>query len=101
MWRSFFNFITRFFDTASASLGTVEKAIDIGNDYVDNAHKELTRGFAKQSILNTAEQHARIQSKLEADPKLADLFSKLEAEWDLPRDQWETIAAPKPAKAKK
>ncbi len=100
MWRSFFNFITRFFDTASASLGTIEKAIDIGNDYVSNQHKALTRGFAKQAMLDTATQHAGIQEKLEANPKLANIFAELEAEWDLPSSEWAKLPLPKP-KAKK
>ncbi len=102
MWRSLFTFITRFFDTASASLGTIEKAIDIGNDYVSNQHKALTRGFAKQAMLDTATQHAGIQAKLEEDPKLATIFAELEAEWDLPSSEWAKLPLPTPkAKAKK
>ena len=90
MWRSFFKAIEDIFTTVSTTMGTVQKGLDIGNDYVSNAHKEMTRGFAKQAILNTAEQHTRIQEKLESDPKLAAIFADLEAEWDDPN--WKATA---------
>lgn len=92
MWRSFFKAIEDIFTTVSTTMGTVQNALDIGNDYVSNAHKEMTRGFAKQAMLNTGRQHRAIQEALEADPKLAVIFAQLEAEWDLPKDQWATIA---------
>jgi hypothetical protein len=94
MWRSFFKAIEDIFTTVSTTMGTVQKGLDIGNDYVSNAHKEMTRGFAKQAILNTATQHAAIQAALEADPKLATIFADLEAEWDDPN--WKLTANSKP-----
>lgn len=81
MWRSLFDMFTAVFTTVTCTMGSVQKGLDIGNDYVDNQHKALTRGFKQQAILDTAEQHARIQVKLEADDKLAELFKSLEAEW--------------------
>ena len=81
MWNAFFTMFTRAFMTVTKSLDSVEKVLDIGNDYISNSHKSFTRNAAKQAILNTASQHARIQSELEADPKLAAIFESLEAEW--------------------
>ncbi len=94
MWRSFFKAIEDIFTTVSTTMGTVQNALDIGNDYVSNAHKEMTRGFAKQAMLNTGRQHRAIQEALEADPKLATIFAQLEAEWDLPKEEWATIGKP-------
>lgn len=81
MWNSFFTFIAKLFTTMTNTLDSVEKGLDIVNDYVDNAHKSTTRGTAKQAMLNTAQQHLRIQTELEADPKLNTIFKDLEAEW--------------------
>lgn len=95
MWNSIFTAITKVFTTITSTLDSVEKVLDVGNDHIDNFHKSTTRNAAKQAILNTGKQHARIQAELEADPKLAAIFADLEAEWDLPRDQWTTT---KPSK---
>ena len=95
MFSTMSDFVQASFITATSTMGSVQKGLDIGNDYVDNQHKSMTRGFAKQAILDTAEQHVRIQSALEADPKLAILYAQLEAEWDLPRDKWATSKAKK------
>ena len=81
MFRSFSNAVQASFDTVTCTMGSLQKGLDIGNQYVDNQHKSLTRGFAKQAMLDTAEQHERIQSALEASPKLAKIFADLEAEW--------------------
>ena len=81
MWNAFFTMFTRIFTTITNSLDSVEKGLDIVNDYVDNAHKSTTRNCAKNAILNTSVQHARIQAELEADPKLAKIFADLEKEW--------------------
>jgi len=97
MFRTFSDAVQASFTTLTCTMGSVQKALAIGNDYVDNQHKALTRGFAKQAILDTSVQHSRIQTELEADPKLAVIFEQLEAEWDLPKDQWAKL----PNKAKK
>ena len=97
MFRTFSDAVQATFVTITCTMGSAQKALDIGNDYVDNQHKSLTRGFAKQAILDTSVQHERIQSELEASPKLATIFEQLEAEWDLPKDQWAKL----PNKAKK
>jgi len=81
MWNSFFTMLTRIFTTVTTTVDSVEKLLDIGNDYIDNTHKSVTRNAAKQAILNTATQHVRIQNELESDPKLAKIFKDLEAEW--------------------
>jgi len=81
MFRTFSDAVQATFSTVTSTMGSVQKALDIGNDYIDNQHKSLTRGFAKQAILDTATQHSRIQTELEADPKLAKVFADLEAEW--------------------
>jgi len=100
MWNAFFTMFTRLFTTVTSTLDSVEKLLDVGNDHIDNFHKSTTRNCAKQAVLNTANQHARIQAELEADPKLAKLFADLEAEWDLPKDEWVTLASPAAKKAK-
>lgn len=81
MFRSFSNSVQATFNTVTSTMGSVQKGLDICNSYVDNQHKSMTRGFAKQAILDTAAQHTRIQLELEADPKLAKIFEDLEAEW--------------------
>lgn len=84
MFRTFSDAVQATFLTITSTMGSVQKGLDIANDYVDNQHKSLTRGFAKQAIRDTAAQHERIQAELEASPKLAVIFADLEAEWDDP-----------------
>lgn len=69
------------FGTVTSTMGALQKVVDIGNDYIDNTHKQMTRTAAKQAIRATAKQHAAIQAELEADAKLAKIFAELEAEW--------------------
>lgn len=88
MFSEFSTLIQTTFRTATRSVESVGKGIDIVNDYVDNAHKSMTRNAAKQAIHNTAKAHKLIQDELAADPKLNTLFEKLEAEWDLPKSEW-------------
>ena len=88
MFRTFSDAVQAIFSTVTTTCGSVQKALDTGNDYIDNQHKSLTRGFAKQAILDTSKQHDRIQAELDANPNLASLFDQLEAEWDLPKSEW-------------
>lgn len=81
MFRAASNAVQATFNTLTSTMGSVQKGLDICNDYVDNQHKALTRGFQKQAILDTSIQHTRIQEALDADPKLAAIFDDLEKEW--------------------
>lgn len=94
MFGSMSNAVQASFNTITSTMGSVQKGLDICNDYVSNTHKEMTRGFAKQAILNTSVQHERIQLALEASPKLAVIFRDLEAEWDDP--EWQKHCNSKP-----
>lgn len=98
MFRSFSDSVQATFDTITSTMGSVQKGLDIANSYVDNQHKSMTRGFAKQAILDTSAQHVKIQAALEADPKLAIIFADLEAEWG---DKWDTKPLAKPPTPKK
>ena len=82
MFTSFSRFLTRLFNTLTKSIDSVEKILDIGNDYITNTHKQVTRTTAKTAILNTARQHLSIQDDLKADANLATIFNDLEAEWN-------------------
>ena len=81
MFRTMSDAVQATFTTITRSMESVQKGLDIGNSYVDNQHKSMTRNFAKNAILDTALAHERIQTQLEANPKLAVLFADLEAEW--------------------
>ena len=81
MFRSASNAVQAIFNTVTSTMGSVQKGLDICNDYVDNRHKHYTKGFAKQAILDTAEQHTRIQTILKGDADLAKILEDLEAEW--------------------
>lgn len=103
MFSEFSRFVQTTFRTATDSVNSVGKGIDIVNDYVDNAHKQMTRNFALQAQYNTAQSQKLIQDELKADPDLNELFKKLEAEWDLPKSEWakpktETETKPKAKK---
>lgn len=100
MFSTFSDAVQASFTTITKTVESAQKGLDILNDHVDNAHKSMTRNSAKAAILNSASQHARIQTELEADPKLAEIFEMLEAEWDLPRAEW-TKASIKPVKSVK
>ncbi len=81
MFRSFSTAVQATFDTVTTTAEALQMGIDIGNQYVTNQHKAMTRNMAKQAILDTAIVHRAIQTKLEADEDLAKIFTDLEKEW--------------------
>jgi len=81
MFRTMSQFVQSTFNTLTSTVDSLQKVLDIGNDYIANQHKSVTRTVAKAAILNTAHQHVAIQNELEADDKLAKIFADLEAEW--------------------
>lgn len=74
-------FIQKSFNAASDTVDSLEKGIDIVNNYVENQHKRVTRTVEQDCILAVAEHHAKISEKLDADEKLAEIFAKLEEDW--------------------
>ena len=81
MFGTFSNAVQACFNTVATTAESAQKVLDIGNDHIDNAHKEMTRTSAKNALRRTAKHHRELQLELEADPKLAELFTSLEAEW--------------------
>lgn len=98
MFSEFSRLIQTTFRTATESVESIGKGLDIVNDYVDNAHKQMTRNAEKQAIFNTAQSHELIQRELAENPELNELFEKLEREWNLPKSEWETTTKAKKAK---
>lgn len=74
-------FIQRTFTVATNTVDSADKILDIGNDYITNQHKKITRTVKADAIAATAEHLEMIDTKLKASPTLKAKFDALEAEW--------------------
>lgn len=81
IWSTSSKFIQATFTTATSTVQSAEKGIDILNDLVDNQHKKITRVNKASAISATAEALNEIDARLKADPELKAKFDELEADW--------------------
>jgi hypothetical protein len=81
IFKSASTFITRTFDTATSSVDSIDKVLDIANIYVENQHKSYSRTIKSDAMLSTAQSQREVQKELDADPDLQEIYTKLEADW--------------------
>ena len=81
MFSSASRFISTTFDTATNSLGTVEKTLDIANHFVAENHKRITKTTTTSNKLAVAEFNREVALKLEADAALQEEYDAVCADW--------------------
>ena len=82
MFSTMSGFVQTTFTTATATVDTVGKGLDIANRYVDVNHKRLTQSMTEEAKLALAVHNERIAAQLDADANLKAQYEKVCAEWD-------------------
>ena len=81
MWSTMSAFVQKTFTTATKSLDSVEKSLDIGNHFVDVNHKRLTKTMTQDAILAVAVHHNAIAHTLDEDADLKKQFDTIAKDW--------------------
>jgi len=81
IFRSASLFISGTFDTATASVATVGKGLDIANHYVAENHKSITKTTTTSAQLSVARFNQDVADELEASDKLKAQYDAVVADW--------------------
>jgi hypothetical protein len=81
IFRSLSRFITTTFDTATGSLQTVEKGLDIANHYVSENHKRITKTTTTSAQLSVAQFNSDVAEQLNASAELNEQYQLVVKEW--------------------
>lgn len=79
--RSLSGFITGTLDTATDTINTVGKGLDIANHFVGENHKRITKTTTVAAQLAVARFNEDVAKELEADANLKRQFETVVAEW--------------------
>lgn len=74
-------FLQQSLRTATRTVGSIDKTVDIANDYIDNNHKRITKNTKQLAVLSAAKAETRIFDELEADEELKARYAKLLEDW--------------------
>lgn len=80
--RSISRFITTTFDTATATIGTVEKGLDIGNHWVAENHKRITMTTTTNAQMSVARFNDEVALELEASARLQTQYDEVVIAWN-------------------
>lgn len=81
IFRSASRFISGTFDTATASVSTVGKGLDIANHYVEENHKRITKTTTTAAQLAVARFNEDVAAELNASASLKAQYDQVVAEW--------------------
>lgn len=81
MFSTMSEFVQTSFTTATNSLTTVEKTLDIANHYVSENHKRITKTQTTSCQLSVAAFNADVALQLAADEELAAQYKKVVEDW--------------------
>lgn len=81
MFRSMSLFVSTTFDTATNTLGTVEKGLDIANHYVSENHKRITKTTTTAAQLSVARFNQDVADELETNANLKAQYDAVIAAW--------------------
>ena len=81
IFRSASSFISTTFNTATASVETVGKGLDIANHYVAENHKRITKTTTKAAQLSVARFNSDVAAELEASAELKAQYEAVCADW--------------------
>ena len=74
-------FIIRSVDTATHSVGSVEKALDMVNHYVTENHKRVTKNTTVAAKIGVAEFNEEVAQKLNANASLKAQYDAVCLDW--------------------
>lgn len=74
-------FLSQTLRTATRTVGSIDKTIDIANDYIDNNHKRITKATKNNAILSHVKHETAIFEELDADAELKARFTKALEDW--------------------
>ena len=69
------------FNTATNSIATVGKGLDITNHYVEENHKRITKTTTTSAQLSVARFNQDVADELEASDKLKAQYDAVVADW--------------------
>lgn len=81
IFRSASNFISTTFNTATATVETVGKGLDIANHYVAENHKRITKTTTTAAQLSVARFNEDVAQELNASASLKAQYDAVLAEW--------------------
>lgn len=81
IFRSASNFISTTFNTATATVETVGKGLDIANHYVAENHNRITKTTTTAAQLSVARFNEDVAQELNASASLKAQYDAVLAEW--------------------
>jgi len=81
IFRSVSSFISTTFNTATASVETVGKGLDIANHYVAENHKRITKTTTTAAQLSTARFNTDVAKELDSSAELQAQYDLVVADW--------------------
>ena len=81
IFRSASRFISGTFDTATASVETLGKGLDIANHYVAENHKRITKTTTTAAQLSVARFNEDVAQELNSSASLKAQYEAVCAEW--------------------
>ena len=81
IFRSASSFISTTFNTATASVETVGKGLDIANHYVAENHKRITKTTTTAAQLSVARFNSDVAAELDSSAELQSQYDKVVADW--------------------
>lgn len=81
IWSTASRFVQTSFNTATASVETVGKGLDIANHYVSENHKRITKTTTTAAQLSVARFNEDVAQELNASASLKAQYDSVVAEW--------------------
>jgi|AntRauTorcE11898_2_1112593.scaffolds.fasta_scaffold72945_1 hypothetical protein len=81
MFSSLSKLVQTTFNTATDSVATVGKGLDIANHYVEENHKRITKTTTTAAQLSVARFNQDVADELEASEKLKAQYDAVVADW--------------------
>jgi hypothetical protein len=81
MFSTMSKFIQSIFTTATRSVESLDKGLDILNHYVSEKHQEQLLTITTQAQLNVAAFNADVDQQLDSDASLSSNFDAVKAAW--------------------
>lgn len=81
IWSTASNFVQTSFNTATASVETVGKGLDIANHFVAENHKRITKTTTVAAQLSVARFNEDVAQELNSSASLKAQYDSVVAEW--------------------
>ena len=82
MFSTLSTFVQTTFTTATKSVESIGKTLDIANHFVDVKHQQVTKIMTNDAQLIVAEHAETLRVKLDADSNLKTQYDNVVAEWN-------------------